>query len=104
MSRSINNMLAIFGESAASGPAFARAYHFIFKRLPRFIGYFTYEHLVTHQSFFCIRALENDPLTIKTEIGFGVIAPECELLHILKMRFPGIYDRILAGSGLGFGS
>src|SRR6185369_4848156 len=93
MSGCIYDMLAIFHESAACRSSFSAAYFFVFKFLT-WLWYFTDKHFITHNSFLRVGALKNDPLAVKTEIGFGIIPAKSELLNVFKMCFFGVLNGI----------
>ena len=86
-------MLAVFRKKATGGPSFTAAYFFVLKFFAG-PGYFTNEHFIAHDPFFWVRALEDEPFTIKTKIRFGIVATESKLLDIFEMFFAGIKDSV----------
>lgn len=93
-------MLTIFSKKSTSTSSLACTDHFVFKLITGLLRHFTDEDLVTHQTFFRIRALKNDILAIVAPIRFSIIATNRELLNVFEMHFVGIEKRVGGQSGV----
>ena len=87
-------MLAVFHEGSAGSPPFSGADQFRLEGLAGLGRDFTDIHLIAGNALLGIGFLENQPFTVKTEIGFGVVSPESKLTDVPKMRLIRICQRI----------
>jgi hypothetical protein len=83
-------MFPVPGKKGTSAPSFASADQFVFEFIAGVLRNFAHEYLVAHQTFFCVGSLENDVLTIKTPVCFGIVTAKRELLNVFQMIFVGV--------------
>ena len=88
-------MFAVLHERSAGGPPFSGTHEFRLEGFARFDRYFADIHLIAGNALLCVGLLKDQPLTIVTEIGLSIIAPEGELADIAEMGFIGIGQGIL---------
>lgn len=87
-------MFVILRKKGAGGPPFSRADTFVGKSFAGF-GQFSVKDLVAGNAVFSGGPLKHNAFSIKTPIGFGIVAAKGQLLYVAEVCF----FRIVKGIG-----